>query len=1137
MKFKLIGAHFFINRGILNCIMRTFIFLFCATMFGFTSNNALSQNTKISINEDKLVTVDEVFKIIKEQSNEYMFIYPQKLFKSFPKIQLKKGTIKIDRLLNLALSGGAVDVVITNNNTILIKENRAEIIREQQVSGKVTDTDGVPIPGANILIKGTSLGTTSDFEGNYVIKVPNENNVLIFSSLGYLKKEVRINNQRIINVTLKADVNELDEVVISTGIFKRKKDTYTGSAVTVTKEELKRVGNGNVFQAIRNLDPSMAIFDNLEMGSNPNALPEIQIRGASTFPANDSEINSNLKGNYLKNPNQPLFILNGFESSIEQILDLDLNFIESVTILKDAASKAIYGSRAANGVVVIETQKLGTEEARITYNSSADIQMPDLSSYNLANSFEKIEAERIDGMYIPSFNDADEYVRLQQLYNFRLKLAKEGLDTDWLSKPLQLGVGQRHSISVELGSDALRMQGSLSYNDVQGVMKGSSRKVLNGNLTTYYRVKKLSFTNRLTITNTKTQESPYGTFSEYARMNPYWRAKNLDGSIPYYSEIAPDGTKYTNPLYNSTLNTKDESSYLNLINNFYLEWRIDPTLRATTRIGIDVKRNDADKYLPSDHTSFESFNYGDDLLRKGSYRVNNGQSSRLSGDFNLLFNKKINKSTYFANVGFNVNESKFKEIIHNVEGFPSGRDNIIFGRDYALGSKPTGVEGVSRDLGFLAVGSYVWDDRFLSDVTLRTNASSQFGKDNRWATFWSLGLGWNIHNEKFFKDITSIDLLRIRGSLGSTGNQNFNSNASVSTYSYYLESLYQGYNGSYLNGLANNGLQWESKFDYNVGFDTKIKGLSLNVDYYQGITENLIANVTLPYSTGFNSVNENLGKVKNSGFEVKANLLAWSNTDGFLSINAGLQTNKNQIVELSDALESYNEATKLRAANRGNSKPVLLYEDGQSLNAIWAVPSLGIDPATGNELYVDKDGNTTFEWNADDMIVAGHSDPSFRGTVGVNAEYKGFGLGVTGRYLGGGQLYNQTLVDRVENVDMNYNVDRRVLTGRWLEPGQMALYKRLGDYSQRIEGTSSFQSFPEKTRATTRFVQDRNEFNIAAINAYYDFNKKLLEDLGLDRLRLSFNMNEVAQFSSIKIERGTSFPFSRTMSFAVSATF
>jgi len=1137
MKLKLIHFLSFRGKDLLLRVMRTFIFLFCATMFSFTPNDVASQNVEISIDEDKLVTVDEVFKIIRQQSNTYMFIYPENLFNSFPKIQLKKGRIEIDKLLNMALSGGNVNVSITRNNTILIKEKTAKEKQQQQVSGKVIDADGLPIPGVNIIIKGTKVGAATDFNGNYTIQVPGNNAILIFSSIGYMTQEVAVNDQTIINVTLKQDVNELEEVIISTGIFKRNAESYTGATVTIKKEDLKRVGNANLFQTIRNIDPSIAIFDNLELGSNPNALPEIQIRGASTIPSEDTELTGNLKGNYLKNPNQPLFILNGFESSVEQILDLDLNFIENVTILKDAASKAIYGSRAANGVVVIETQALGASEARITYNGSIDIQLPDLSSYDLTNALEKIEAERIDGMYIPSLNDADEYVRLQQLYNYRQKLALEGLDTDWMAKPLQTGVGQRHSISAELGADDLRMIGSFSYNTIEGVMKGSGRDIINGNLNTFYRVKNLSFTNRMTITSTNAYESPYGTFGEYAQMNPYWRAENADGSIPYYAEVVDENTKYTNPLYNATLNTKDEASYLNFINNFYLEWRIRPTLRATTRIGIDIKRNDADKFLPSEHTSFESYQFGDALLRKGSYQINNGKSSRLSGDFNLMFNKKINKSTYFANVGFNVNESKYEEIIHLAEGFPSGRDNIIFARDYALGTRPTGVEGVSREIGFLAVGSYVYDDRFLSDVTLRTNASSQFGKDNRWANFWSLGLGWNIHNEAFLKNSKVVDQLKLRGSVGSTGNQNFNSNASVSTYSYYLDALYQGFNGSYLDRLANEGLQWESKFDYNLGLDAKIKGLSLRFDYYESITENLITDITVPSSTGFNSVKENLGKVRNAGIELYASYVAWSSNQGFVAFNFGLQTNKNEIIELSDALQSYNDAAKLRAADRGNNDPVLIFEDGNSLNAIWAVPSLGIDPATGDEIYVDRNGNTTFEWNADDMIVAGNSNPEYRGTFGVNAEYKGFGIGVTGRYLGGGQLYNQTLVDRVENVDMNYNVDRRVLTGRWLVPGQIALYKRLGDYNQRIEGTSSFRSLPEKTRATTRFVQDRNELDIAAINVYYDFNDQMLDYLGIERLRLGFNMNEVAKFSTIKIERGTDFPFSRTLSFSLSATF
>src|SRR5690606_10548669 len=197
--------------------------------------------------------------------------------------------------------------------------------------------------------------------------------------------------------------------------------------------------------------------------------------------------------------------------------------------------------------------------------------------------------------------------------------------------------------------------------------------------------------------------------------------------------------------------------------------------------------------------------------------------------------------------------------------------------------------------------------------------------------------------------------------------------------------------------------------------------------------------------------------------------------------------NKNKIVELSNAMKTFNSRMDELASDLGNSRPVRKYEDGMSMNAIWAVPSLGIDPATGNEIYVDRNGNTTYLWNANDLVVAGESQPAYQGVFGFNGEYKGFGVSVTGRYLGGGQLYNQTLVDRVENVDMNYNVDKRVLTGRWLYPGQQAIFKRLGNYTRIIEGTTETEYVSEKTRATTRFVQDRRELNIAAVNVYYEF--------------------------------------------------
>lgn len=1126
MKIKLTNVLFISKKGVLTFTMRICIFLFCTTVFSLSPYYSLSQNSIIKIEEDKEVTIDEVFKIIKEQTTDYMFIYQDDLFKDFPKIHLKKGSIRLNKLLEESLLGANVNISITPNNTILIKEKSPADQQSRLITGLIVDEDGMPIPGVNVYVKENSIGTATDLDGKYSILVPNIESILVFSSIGYIKQEIKVGNQTFINLTLKEALNELNEVVIN-GVFERKQESFTGSAVTMQGDELRKVGSQNIFQAIQNIDPSIALLDNFELGSDPNALPDIQIRGTSTFP--ETTETDNFKGNYLKSPNQPLFILNGFEVSVERVFDLDFNRIKRLTVLKDAASKALYGSKAANGVVVIETETPTGDEVRVSYTTNLDLELPDLTSYNLTNSLQKIEAERLDGYYLS--NDADTYIELQQLYNSRLKLAKEGLNTDWLAIPLQNGIGQRHSLSVELGGDNLRVMANINYQKKEGVMKESFRENVGGELTTMYNVKNLKFKNSMFILGNSTQESPYGDFSDYAVMNPYWRAKNIDGTIPYYSEVFSDGVSFTNPLYNSTLDSRNESTYFNFINNFYLEWDILPTLKAITRIGIDLKRSDADEFYPGQHTMFDD--YTDDT-RKGSYRVNSGKSSYISGDFNLQYSKQINKHFIFGNGGFNLSERKYQELSHLAEGFPSSRLNdITFARAYALDSRPTGISGVSREFGLLALGSYVYDNRFLSDLTLRTSASSQFGEDKRWATFWSLGLGWNLHNESFLRN-TFVDQLKFRGSLGSTGNQNFNVNQSIVTYAYFQDKFYQDNPGSYILNMGNPTLQWESKFDYNIGLDVKVKNLNLRFDYYESYTENLITDITIPYSTGFNSVKENLGEVKNSGIEANLSYLIWSKGKNFINANFGITTNTNKIIKLSDAMEAFNESQDEIAASDDNNSPVIKYRDGMSMNAIWAVPSKGIDPATGLEIYEKQDGSTTYEWDANDMVVVGDSNPKYRGVFGISGEYEGFGLTVTARYLGGAELYNQTLVDKVENVDMNYNVDSRVLTGRWQYQGQETLFKGLRYYNYE---TGAYNYNVPLTKPTSRFVQKRRELDIASINVYYDFKKEIVNSLGLERLRLNFNMNNVAQFSSIEIERGTSYPFARTASFSLTANF
>ena len=1133
---------------------RSFLFFFL--VFGLQLNASVLSQEKVSLNLTD-ASVKMLFKEIEEQTN-LGFLYNLKEIKKINSISINAQNLSVEEVLNEVLKGTDLTYEI-DKKVIIIKpkttENKESISLLQkkdpvEIEGKIANQDGETLPGATIVEVGTATfnGVSSNNDGYFKIKVASNESKLQISYVGYKTIEAEVGGQKFLNIVLVPSKKDIDEVVV-TGIFVRKEESYTGSTSTMSGEELERVGSVNVFQALKNLDPTMSIADNIEMGSDPSIMPDIQIRGTSSLGISDVDANvsSNLKGNYLKSANEPLFIVDGFESTVERVYDMDMDRIESITILKDAAAKAIYGSKAANGVVVIETKKLASNETRVTWKSSLNLEIPDLTSYDLTDASEKLQAEVIDGMYIPSpSGGADELVKLTNLYNSRRELVAKGLDTDWLSKPVQTGIGQKHALTIELGSEYLKVLAALAYNRISGAMKGSFRENIAGTLNMSYRINKLLFRNIITVNSNSSEDSPYGSFNDYVKMNPYWRAVNPDGTIPYYAEINkynPD-IKYTNPLYNSTLDTRLAAGYLNVTNNFYLEWNIIPNLKATTRIGVDLKRNDGDEFYPSSHTKFEYLTYAtaplDLLVRAGSYQVNNGKSSGVSGDFNLNYSKSVGKHFYFSNLGFNISERKYKEVVHLVEGFPSEQmDNIFFGRAYALESTPTGVEGITRDIGALGVFSYMYDNRFLSDLTLRTNASSLFGADKRWANFWSLGLGWNIHNEKFMAD-GPFKQLKLRGSLGSTGNQNFNTNASIATYNYYLNSFYQGNIGSYIQNLANSALQWESKFEYNAGFDTRIENLTLKFDYYQSNTENLITDITTPLSTGFSNVKENIGKVKNSGFEISSSYLVWSKGRNFLNLNFSIATNKNKIIELSDAMRAFNEAADEQAADIQQAAPVHKYEDGISMNAIWAVPSLGIDPATGQEIYIDRDGNKTFEWDANNMVVCGNSSPDYRGNFSVNGEYKGIGINVTCRYFGGGQYYNQTLIDRIENVDMNYNVDKRVLTGRWTTPGQVTSFKKLGTTSIDTDGNGTGDTEVQiMTRATSRFVQDYNELSISAINVYYDFGETLLQkmNLGMERLKLALNMNEIARISTVKAERGTSYPFARTLSCSLTATF
>ena len=986
-----------------------------------------------------------------------------------------------------------------------------------------------PLPGATVTVKGGTDGAVADVRGVYRLRFDGTHGtVLEFRMMGMKTVEIVYRGQTNIDVELEVDVTDIEQIVV-TGIYTRKSESYAGSAVSLSGEQLRVSSGQNVFQSIKNLDATLFIMDNLQAGSDPNSLPDMQMRGTSSFPV-DAEIGVRLKGNYSRDPNQPLFILDGFETTVERIMDMNMNRIQSLTILKDAAAKALYGSKAANGVIIIETKQLNGDKPSITYEGRLSLEMPDLTSYNLTNALEKLEVERIEGVYRDGSGNPVTQFELDQRYNYRRKLALEGLDTYWLAKPLRTGIGQRHSLSVELGDvKSLRTLLDFQYNKTNGVMKGSSRESYSGNINVSYRQNNLLFRNIMSIGSVKGIDSPYGNFGDYAKMNPFWRDRDDDGNLVRWAEPG-----IANPLYDATIGTHIQNTYLQFTNNFYVEWYMTPDLKLTGRFGINAKRNDADTFYPALHSRFSSFSYqsGDGKLRRGEYSLENGKSSTISGDINANYNKVVNKHTIFANLGMQVSESVYQAYLHRAEGFPNNNNaDITFARQYALNSRPQGSSSLNREMSFLLVSGYTYDNRYLFDLTFRESASSLYGKNNRWAPSWSVATGWNLHNESFLKGAEWLQQLKLRTSLGVTGNQNFDTNAAIGTYNYYTDHVYGGQTGAYLNRLPNPDLRWEQQQEFNAGMDFRAKRVSFRFDYYRADTKNMLTDLSRPTSTGFTYVKDNLGKVRNTGVEANLNYQVIQRSHSFLAINASIAHNKNYIVSLSESMRAENERRRATATEQGRSAPPTLYEDGQSMDVIWAVPSAGIDPMTGYEVYIRPDGSLTYTYYADDLVAAGNKLPKIRGIIGLNGEFKGFGFNISLNYRTGSDMYNQTLVDRVENIDVTYNVDRRVLSGRWQEPGQVTSYKNLGTYYE--DG----QLAMEKTKPTTRFVQKHNELNIGLISAYYDFPTRMIDKLGLQQLRLNFMIENVHQFSTIRIERGLAYPFARNMSFSLTATF
>ena len=502
------------------------IFLMCVCIATSVSARSLAQQRiTMQLGETGLKAV---FKEISRQTSKTV-IYNDDLLKFDGKVRADFIDVELEEVLKQVLKDQRMSYKFMDDYILIVRQKDVpQTVSEITLKGTVVDQTGAALPGVTVLVKGTTLGTSTNIEGKFSLQLPEtQNMVLVFSMIGMKSKEVPVGKQREFKITLTEEKSELEEVVV-TGIVERKAESFTGSTVTMKNEDLKRVGNANVFQSLKSLDPSLMIFDNMEFGSDPNKNPKMTLRGASSIDMGTEDLD--IKGTYANDPNAPLFILDGFEATVQKIMDLDMDRIASLTILKDASAKAIYGSRAANGVMVIETKQNESGDLRVTYTGSVTLEVPDLTSYNLTNAAQKLQLEKEFGLYEPTDMNGED-VSGKELYMSKYKAVYAGVNTDWLAKPLHMGTGQKHSLSIELGGRDLRVMTTFSYNHIVGVMKGSTRDTYDGSLQVSYRHKKFNFRNILNVTSNVANDSPYGTFSEYAAMNPYYSPYDKNGFL------------------------------------------------------------------------------------------------------------------------------------------------------------------------------------------------------------------------------------------------------------------------------------------------------------------------------------------------------------------------------------------------------------------------------------------------------------------------------------------------------------------------------------------------------------------------------------------------------------------------------
>lgn len=927
---------------------------------------------------------------------------------------------------------------------LLLGATFATHAQEKTINGVVTDDSGMPLPGATIIIVGTNTGISTDFDGNYQFNNVKPENTLEFSSIGFVSQQIKVGSKTTINVQLTTDQNLLNEVIV-VAYGTQKKEAITSSITSINAEELQDVTTSNVSSMLQGKAAGVQVSAS---GGAPGSTPSILIRGMAS-----------LNGNV-----QPLWVVDGVIQHGTPIVNP--NDVASMSLLKDASATSLYGSRGANGVIIITTKRAKKGVSTLSFSSKVGMNQFNAGNFDIMNS--------------------------QQLYDYHQQLGTtqdwytEDLltrDYDWIKGASQTALVQDYNMSYSTSTDKMNAFMSGGYFSEDGTVKGSEFERYTFRLNLDYTVN-----DRLTL-------KPKISFSFDERYNAGHSLYGSYTNLPWDLPIDADGN-VVKAQDSETWIGRDQSNY------FY-----DLQTNYGTSKTFNMSFNGDFEYKILDDLSFVSinnftlynsngFSYTDPMSISGA-STNGALSNSSARRFTRLttqmlrYTKEFDQHSITALAGYEYNDYVYENIGAVGNGLISG------GTVLDITSEPGSVEGKKYEYalqsGFLNI-DYAYGDRYFAKASVRRDGASNFGIDNQYGTFFAFGAGWSIHNEEFFQsDI--VNSLKLRASYGSVGNRPSSLYPYQGTYS--VSTHYDAIPAATLRQYGNPDLSWEKSYETNIAIDTRLfNSVSATFEYYNKNTSDLLYYVDLPALSGYNGYWENVGEIKNSGFEVVLSGDIVNTSDFKWNVDFNIGINKNEIIELFD------DQTEIPRGNK-------IFKIGEDLNSWYMRKWAGVNPEDGTPQWETVDSETgeitkTGNFNEATRQLVGNASPDFIGGFATNLEYKGFTFGANFSFVSGGEIYNSSR-SLYDSDGLYPTFNQQVLAdgwSRWEKPGDIATHP------QAIYGGNN-----NSNKTSSRYLEDRSYIKLKNITLGYNLPKSLLNNLGMSNARIYLSADNILTFT------------------------